>query len=253
MKNTYPNDLTEVGDAFEKARDVLEGWARKKIAADTQQNLAVQDRSNKPDFGDVHEKTANQIAPRRRPTLVDLCSSQSRNSLVEPKISELIDDDEKIRRQIERLMRDALADKILPTHRYTQGGQVVRLADCEKWRPLSFGVSGIGSVPHPLTNPGPDTDGWPALLQISDFDNWLHVTNYMGDSHHKKPLAETKIDPFVQQYIYGNKSHSQDGLTKHADASPFKIPREKLRSAYKRLIGKSLKPGRPTKRQTLQK
>lgn len=67
MKNTYPNDLTEVGDAFEKARDVLEGWARKKIAADTQQNLAVQDRSNKPDFGDVHEKQQTKLHPAAAP------------------------------------------------------------------------------------------------------------------------------------------------------------------------------------------
>jgi len=76
-------------------------------------------------------------------------------------------------RRVEKLMRNALADNHLQAFTRNQNGQIEQIVDREDFRRDSFGVPGIENVPHHLTNPGPDTDGRPVLLKISNFREWL--------------------------------------------------------------------------------
>ena len=88
-------------------------------------------------------------------------------------INKYFDDYDALARDVERLMRDAIADGRLRPFCKTQSGQMEQLVDRESWRKESFGVPGIESIPHNLTNPGPDTDGRPAFLKSDDFESWL--------------------------------------------------------------------------------
>ena len=76
-------------------------------------------------------------------------------------------------RRVEKLMRNALADGHLQPFIRGQSGQIEQIVDRREFRRESFGVPGIENVPHHLTNPGPDTDGRPVLLKISNFGEWL--------------------------------------------------------------------------------
>jgi hypothetical protein len=81
-------------------------------------------------------------------------------------------------RRIERLMRDALADGLLLTWIEGPDGQPKCLLDreAEAWRKEAFGSANIASIPDlevPSFNPGPDTEGKPAFVEKSVFENWL--------------------------------------------------------------------------------
>jgi hypothetical protein len=70
-------------------------------------------------------------------------------------------------------MRDALADGTLLAFIKAPNDQMEQPVDRESWRQQAFGVAGIESVPHHLTNPGPDTDGRPVFLKSKNFEIWL--------------------------------------------------------------------------------
>jgi hypothetical protein len=79
-------------------------------------------------------------------------------------------------RRIERLMRDALADGLLDTWIEGPDGQPKCLLEREPWRQAAFGAANIASIPDledPSFNPGPDTEGKPAFVEKSVFENWL--------------------------------------------------------------------------------
>ncbi len=97
-------------------------------------------------------------------------------------LAEIIDRHDAIVRRVETLMRETIADGDLPVFVRGPNGQIEQIIDREEWRQSSFGIPGIESVPHHLINPGPDTDGQPWLLKISDFKIWLkkHRPNSSG-------------------------------------------------------------------------
>ena len=85
-------------------------------------------------------------------------------------------------RRVEKLMRNALADGHLQAFtRRGQNGQIEQIVDREEFRRESFGVPGIENLPHHLSNPGPDTDGQPVLLEISNFRKWLTMSRHAID------------------------------------------------------------------------
>ena len=85
-------------------------------------------------------------------------------------------------RRVEKLMRNALADGHLQAFtRRGQNGQIEQIVDREEFRREFFGVPGIENLPHHLSNPGPDTDGQPVLLEISNFREWLTKSRHAID------------------------------------------------------------------------
>jgi hypothetical protein len=74
-------------------------------------------------------------------------------------------------RQVERRMRDALADGPLHPYVRTDNG-IERLVERDEFRQAAFGVPTIDSVAEPVTNPGVDTDGRPVLLRTNVFETW---------------------------------------------------------------------------------
>lgn len=97
----------------------------------------------------------------------------------DPERNDLLNKYDDIVRRVERLLRDAIADRHLPLFKKAQNDQMERIVDQEEWRRLSFGIPGIENVPHHLTNPGGDTNGQPVFLKIGDFEDWL--ANQTGD------------------------------------------------------------------------
>jgi hypothetical protein len=77
-----------------------------------------------------------------------------------------------IARQVERRMRDALADGPLHPHVRTADNGIERLVDREDFRQAAFGVAGIDSVADSIMNPGVETDGRPVLLRTEAFEKW---------------------------------------------------------------------------------
>ena len=63
-------------------------------------------------------------------------------------INRLFDDYDVIARDVEGLMRGALADGDLPAFIKTKSGQMEQLVDRESWRQPAFGTPSLDSVPH---------------------------------------------------------------------------------------------------------
>lgn len=78
-------------------------------------------------------------------------------------------------RIVERLMRSALANGLLPVFVKAKNGETERLTDREQWRAAAL-VPDMANIPEPVTNPGPETDSRSALLKISDFQEWIRRT-----------------------------------------------------------------------------
>jgi hypothetical protein len=85
---------------------------------------------------------------------------------------------DKVRQRVERLMRATLADGQLDAFFRAPSGEIERLLDREEWRREAFGIPDIANIAHPVTSPGPDTEGQPVLLKISDFQGWLTTHRY---------------------------------------------------------------------------
>jgi hypothetical protein len=113
----------------------------------------------------------------RRPFIEETKDAAGRTKLkelVEPEErSKIIDDYEAARRRVEQLMRKAFADGVLHSYIRAKNGQAERLVGRKEWRQEAFGIAGIENVPHHLTSPGPDTDGQPVFVKISEFEDWL--------------------------------------------------------------------------------
>jgi hypothetical protein len=114
-------------------------------------------------------------------SIKDCNSVLSRELADQGHINKFFDDYDALARDVERLMRDAIADGRLHPFCRTQSGQMEQLVDRESFRPAAFGVPGIENVPHHLSNPGPDTHGQPIFLKISDFREWLTMFRYAID------------------------------------------------------------------------
>jgi hypothetical protein len=108
-------------------------------------------------------------------------------------------------RRVERLMRNALADGQLHAFVKARNGRIECLIEREEWREEAFGVPGIDNIPHHITNPGPDTEGQPALLKISNFQEWLtthrHAINPFRTGAPGKPSAIRIIEGEHQRRI----------------------------------------------------
>ena len=138
------------------------------------------------------------------------CKSVLKEKLVgdQQRINKFFDDYDAMERDVERLMRDALADGDLLAFIKTRSDQVEQLEDRESWRKESFGVPGIESIPHNLTNPGPDTDGRPAFLKSDDFESWLRPYRL---KRNKRAGAPIKYDwPDAKNFAMGLLSKQGD-------------------------------------------
>ena len=93
----------------------------------------------------------------------------------------LFDKYDAVLRRVEKRMRSAIADGHLRPFMRVQNTQIEQIVDREEFRRESFGVPGIENLPHHLSNPGPDTDGRPVLLKISNFREWLTMHRHAID------------------------------------------------------------------------
>jgi hypothetical protein len=66
----------------------------------------------------------------------------------DPERNDLLNKYDDIVRRVERLLRDAIADRHLPLFKKAQNDQMERIVDQKEWRRLSFGIPGIENVPH---------------------------------------------------------------------------------------------------------
>jgi hypothetical protein len=119
-------------------------------------------------IGDAFAKALSSIKDCNSVLKRELAGDQER-------IDKFFDDYDAMARDVEKLMRAALADGDLPAFIKAHNGQMEQLVDRKSWRQEAFGVPGIENVPHHLTNPGPDTDGRPIFLRSSDFESWLKI------------------------------------------------------------------------------
>jgi hypothetical protein len=92
-----------------------------------------------------------------------------------------------VERRVELLMRNGIADGLLIPFLKASNGQIEQIVDREEFRKMAVGVPGIDNVPDPVTNPGPDTDGRPVLLAISNFEEWL--ATHVRRAHHPDQAA----------------------------------------------------------------
>ena len=115
-------------------------------------------------------------------------------------------------RKVERLMRNALADGNLHPFIRVVNGQFERLVSREEWRKESFGIPNIENVPHHLANPGPDTDGQPIFLKISEFEDWLGTQPKIRPA---LPLSQSKKMGELDRDLYPEMS----ALLKRGDAT----------------------------------
>ena len=120
-------------------------------------------------IGDAFAKALSSIK--------DLNSVLNRELEDQESINKFFDDYEAIARDFEKLMRAALVDGKLLAFIKVGNGQMEQLVDRESWRPEAFGFPDIKSVPDPLTNPGPDTNGQPVFLKTNNFQDWLGAHN----------------------------------------------------------------------------
>jgi hypothetical protein len=82
---------------------------------------------------------------------------------------------------IEKLIREALADRELRAFIRTSGGQIEQLINREGWREECFANFGLENVAHHLSSPGVETGGQPVLLRKADFQEWLKLQRHALD------------------------------------------------------------------------
>jgi hypothetical protein len=136
-------------------------------------------------------------------------------------------------------MRDALVKGDLLAFIKAHNDQMEQLVDRESWRRKAFGVPGIESVPHHLTNPGPDTHGQPIFLKRSNFDNWL--TRHSP----KKPLnLPKKISEFDSE-LYSKMSDllTRGEATSISEAAKLVANQAKTRGGTPESVAKRLARG----------
>ena len=81
-------------------------------------------------------------------------------------------------RRIERVMRDALTSGELCAMVVDESGRISKLDDRERWREMAlFPIFGIATVPEPLINPGPDTEGRTVFLETAAFEKWMSTSS----------------------------------------------------------------------------
>jgi hypothetical protein len=128
-------------------------------------------------------------ALENRDSLLQLIS----DAKTEDECDQLFIDLDALGRRVERLMRDALADGLLPTFVRTPNNTVERLVEREEWRKEAFGMPNLESVADAVLNPGVDTGGRPVLLKVDDFLKWLssvrHDVNPFRSGAPGKPSA----------------------------------------------------------------
>jgi hypothetical protein len=148
MAHSCPDGYLPINDAFEQACSELEGGGENLVRLVDEATAATDD------------ERADRWADR----VDELGAAHLRVDTV--------------RWRVERLMRDALADGRLDVFYRAPSGEIERLLDREEWRREAFGIPDIANIAHPVTSPGPDTEGQPVLLKISDFQRWLTTHRY---------------------------------------------------------------------------
>jgi hypothetical protein len=97
-------------------------------------------------------------------------------------------------RIVERLMRSALADGLLPVFVQAKNGETERLTDREQWRAAAL-VPEIANNPEPVTNPGPERDGRPALLKVTDLQEWIRRLRVQDETLTNEQPSTSKAAP----------------------------------------------------------
>jgi hypothetical protein len=77
-------------------------------------------------------------------------------------------------------------------------GQVYRVIDIDReWPRQAFGIPDIDNIPHPVTSPGPDTEGWLLFVKISEWQEWLiaqkHEIHLSGTGTPGGPMASELV------------------------------------------------------------
>jgi hypothetical protein len=101
--------------------------------------------------------------------------------------------------RVERLMRDALADGVLCAFELHPTFGPSKLTNREEWRKMSFGGLGVGTFVERLTNPGPDTEGRPVMLEVEAFHRWLSQVAGIETSLEAYSEIELKVDVAAEQ------------------------------------------------------
>jgi len=135
-------------------------------------------------------------------------------------INRLLDEYDVMARDVEGLMRGALADGNLPAFKKTESGQMEQITDRKSWLQRAFGAPCVDNVPHHLTNPGPDTDGHPAYLKSNDFNRWLNVHRVKKN---KRVGAPIKYDwPDAKKFAF--RLLNERGDFREWDSDAWKTP-----------------------------
>ena len=132
---------------------------------------------------------------------------------------------DKIVRQIEKSMRNALADRDLSVFVDTPDGPR-ELVEREEWRELSFGIPNIENVSHHLTSPGPDSNGHPTFLKTSDFQDWLTKQNKNNPGAVRLPKKIRELDSALYPKMFDLLNRGE--ATSIAQAAIQVAPRQKI-------------------------
>ena len=111
-------------------------------------------------------------------------------------------------RIVERLMRSALADGILPVFVKAKNGETERLIDREKWRAAALVPD---NIPEAGTNTGLETDSRPAFLKVSDFQEWIRRT---------APIDAVSVADEVEKHAIARQQKSRREFAERAFNKP---------------------------------
>ena len=94
-----------------------------------------------------------------------------------------LDEFDEAERKVERLFRDALADRLIDAW-VKDGGRMEVLIDHKSWRTMALGAPGFEPRTHHLTNPGLN-DEKPVAVERRQFETWLRMTVGQGVSYRR--------------------------------------------------------------------
>jgi hypothetical protein len=102
------------------------------------------------------------------------------------------------RRSVERLMRDALADRMLTPYGREPTGEMERLVidNPEVWRRVGL-LPGLDSVPDDILSPGPDMAGKPFFLKLSELQDFLAALRHVLGGEQTSIVAEAGFFRFA--------------------------------------------------------
>jgi hypothetical protein len=100
-------------------------------------------------------------------------------------------------RRIEQIVREAIVSGQLSAMIVDEYGRISKLDDRERWSEIALFPLGMETVPEPVINPGPVTEGRPAFFQTAAFEEWMSTVKHSVDPFHTgmpgKPTARHAV------------------------------------------------------------